>query len=227
MSRKTLIARRGASALAGISLLLFATACGASVTKGTPPGGGGGGGGGTNYVPKATALKVCSLIDLAPLARSLHSTGYTFGPKDVPAGVGLEWNGPQCSAQFTLAPLGGTVMVPARLNAAVIAYPTAAEADQQFQDRVKKAADKEAGTATVTELPGEWTKGTIVVSRGHGDNALYALIRKDSYLVKISLQVSSDAAGKAKWPFTLNQTQATVASTAKAFYTSASAKLTA
>ncbi|GLZ81821.1 hypothetical protein Afil01_66280 [Actinorhabdospora filicis] len=207
-----------AGALLGAGLLLIASACG---DKGgdTPSGGDNGG----NLTTKVASLKVCELVDLSQLASTLHSTGYTNGPSDIPKGTGQDPEGPQCSAQLTQEPLGTSVVPPSRLNASVVAYPTADEAAKQYTDRL--AAVKKNPADTATDLTGDWTKGSVVVSKGSSDNMIYALVQKDSYLVKIQLQVASDETFKDKWPFTLDEVKATVTETIGKFYTSASGKL--
>jgi hypothetical protein len=217
-------------ALLGAGLLLTATACGddgGGPSFGGGPGGGPstGGNGGADVTMEVAAFKVCELVDLAPLAKTIHSTGYTFGPKDIEKGVGVDPGGPQCAAQLTMPPLGGTVMIPSRLNAAVVAYGSTAEAGTQYRDRIAQA--RKLPKDTTSDLAGDWTKGSIVVGEGVGDNKVYALILKDTYLVKIDLQVMSDAGSKAKWPFTLDQVKATVTDAVKKLYAAASDKLAA
>lgn len=164
-------------------------------------------------------MKVCDTVDLAPLEKVLQSPGYEFGPEDIPRGVGVDPGGPQCAAQLKLPALGQgdakQELVPARLNVAVVAYGDRAEADKQYQDRIG-ASKKFEGSQVEQLTGGDWTRGEVVSATSASDNLVHALVQKDTYLVKIYLQVSSDESYSAKLPFTHEQVRAQVVSMMRA-----------
>jgi hypothetical protein len=218
-----------AGAVLGAGLLMAAAACG-----------GGEGSGGSGGAPRGDdsaggdvksavgIMKVCELVDLEPLATTLTSPGYEFGPEDVPAGNGVDPGGPQCAAQLTLPPLtsvAGTKQdhVPARLNVAVVPYDDAVAATAQFDKRI---GDSQGFPGSESEeLDGPWTRGTIVTVEGGSDNLVHGLVQMDGLLVKIYLQFSPDKDLREKFAFTVENVKVTVGEVLTDLYAAVSAEV--
>lgn len=214
-----------AGALLSAGILLVAAACG---DKGGDPPSGDSGNSGDNVQSTVDGLKVCELVDVQTLATALESPGFASGPEDVAKGNGQDSAGPQCVAQIKLPQLTNATgtkedPVPARLNIAVVAYADQAAADAAFTQRNTEVEGFEG--ATSEDLSGAWTKGKVVTAEGMSDNLVHALVQKDSYLVKINLQVSSDQGYKDKFPFTVAEVKTSVTELMGTLFTAVSAKV--
>lgn len=216
-----------AGALLSAGILLVAAACGGDKGGEDPPGGDSGNAG-DNVQSTVDGLKVCELVDVQTLATALGSPGYQSGPEDVAKGNGQDSAGPQCVAQIKLPQLTNTAgtkedPIPARLNIAVVAYADQAAADAAFTQRMTEVEGFEG--ATSADLSGSWTKGKIVSAEGMSDNLVQALVQKDTYLVKINLQVTSDKSYKDKFPFTVDDVKTSVTDLMGTLFTAVSAKV--
>jgi len=209
-------------------LLLSAAACGDKGNTGDD-------GGGTDdpaVVAEAeiAVMKVCEQIDLAPLLTAMKAEP-AEGPTDVGKGVGVDPAGPQCEAQIALPPLrfGGPDASPsdtanARLNVAALPYLSVENAAAEYDTRLQQVAGHLDVEKTDTPLTGEWTKGVLVNGRDQATNRVYALVQKDSYLLKIEMSWETDADASGKFPFTRDDVAGTFQTMMTPFYTAVSAK---
>ncbi|WP_436770705.1 hypothetical protein [Yinghuangia sp. YIM S09857] len=196
-------------------LLLSVAACnGADGGETTGSSGGGGAQADASEAAKNASseiavMTVCDLLDVKRMAEDVMKTQFVPGdPKEIGKGVGLDPAGPQCSAQLKLPSLrtsaGGspTPSANARFDASVLAYSSAAYADGEFDDRVAKV-NKHLNVENIpTPLNGPWTEGVLIKGRDQSTDRVYALVRKDSYLLKIDMAWGTDAQLFEKYPFT-------------------------
>lgn len=165
---------------------------------GTEAGGGGTGGEGTvDHSAVIRGLKVCDMIDLEPLTTTLRSE-YVGVPKDTEPGRGLDPDGPNCTAKL----IGDDDSAPTYLglgtiDVSVLPYPSDGQARSSYDTRIAVQNHMDPDASTVP-LDGDWDQGTLVsgertlvTKRPYLHSSAYALVRTDSYLVKVSVEIST------------------------------------
>lgn len=207
-------------------LLLSAAACG---DKGDDTGGDGADDPAVVAEAEIAVMKICEQVDLAPLTSAMKAE-FASGPTDVGKGVGVDPAGPQCEAQIDLPEVKSGENSPAvdpanaRLNVAVLPYLSADNAAAEYDTRVQQATQFASVEKTDTPLTGAWTKGVVINGRDQATDRVYALVQKDSYLLKIELAWDSDAEFFEKYPFTRDDVAGAFQTMMTPFYTAVSAK---
>lgn len=208
-------------------LVLSAAACGGD--KGNTGGDGGEDDPATIAAAEIEVMKVCEQVDLAPLLTATKAK-FAEGPTDTGMGVGADPAGPQCTAQIDFEPLRSGENSPAvdpangRLNVAVLPYLSAENAAAEYDTRVQQTTQFASVEKTDTPLTGEWTKGVVINGRDQASDKVYALVQKDSYLLKFELTWDTDAEFFDKYPFTRDDIAGTFQTMMTPFYTAVSAK---
>lgn len=176
-----------------------------------------------------SVMKICSMVDLAPLLAKMK-TKYATGPTDISKGVGVDPAGPQCEAQVALPKVKSGANSPAirpanaRLNVSVPPYNSADYAATEFDTRIAQVRKHLKVQRTETPLTGTWTEGVLINGRDKATNRVYAMVRKDSYLLKLELSWETDAEYHQKFPFSRDDVATVFRQTMVPFFTAVSAK---
>lgn len=219
-SHQSSVGRFAVGLALSVGLLLSSAACGDGSGSETSSGG---------HDPAEVAaaeisvMKVCEMIDLAPLKNAMKAE-YADGPKDISKGVGVDPAGAQCYAQIDVDKLRPGPDSNAGLNVAAIPYTKVSGAKSQYDERIAAVKKHLDLTHTETDLKGEWDQGVLINGQDQSTNRVYALVRQENYLLKIEMSWSADDRSKDKFPFTRDDIAASFGTMMTPFYTAVSKK---